>query len=184
MTGSVYIYTLSSVPKHVKIGYTERDPHVRAKELNSTGLPGEYQVKYVVVIANPRAVEREAHTILASMRFDKEWFQCSVDQARAAIDEAVRRVGQESSLSSWDHVDNGSPLVPGHPLRDFYESESGRLEGQDLFGARFTVDPDPEERRPVSGTMEYTCRYCQHVSDVPSAHVVRCPHCRKTHVLY
>lgn len=46
MRGWVYIITNKSMPGLVKIGYTMKDPELRAAELYNTGSPHPYKVDY------------------------------------------------------------------------------------------------------------------------------------------
>lgn len=111
MRGWVYIITNESMPGLVKVGYTDRNPEVRASELVGTGMPTRYSVAYSIQVQGPRDVERAAHRKLATVRVGREWFRCTVAKARIVVD-AVAGVGDDQS---------GSPLVPGHALSDYFE---------------------------------------------------------------
>ena len=74
-----------AMPGLVKIGYSTKDPDLRAKELSHTGAPHPYVVDYTMLIENPREVESKAHKILSQHREGKEWFRCSPEEAISAI---------------------------------------------------------------------------------------------------
>ena len=122
MAGWVYIFTNDAIPNLVKVGYTERDPELRAKELSSTGVPGVLFVEFAQMVEDPRKVEYQAHQLLNSFHYDKEWFKCTIRRAQEAIEEAIdehsavitEQVADCENLYRYD-----GPLVPGHPARDF-----------------------------------------------------------------
>jgi hypothetical protein len=87
--GWVYIITNKAMPGIIKIGYSTKDPKLRAMELAGTGAPHPYEVKFEVLVYNPSEVERRAHRILKSFREGKEWYRCSLDQAIIAIQKAA-----------------------------------------------------------------------------------------------
>jgi hypothetical protein len=69
----------------VKIGYSKKDPHIRAEELDCTGTPHPYEVMYDALLFEPSEVEQKVHAILEDQRERKEWFQCSIEDAIKAI---------------------------------------------------------------------------------------------------
>lgn len=87
MNGWVYVLSNESIPDLVKVGYTDRDPVGRAKELSDTSVPFPFVVEYGALVQGAEAAERKAHGILAIQRVnkDREFFRCSVDEAIAAI---------------------------------------------------------------------------------------------------
>lgn len=89
MRGYVYVISNPAMPNIVKIGFSTKDPILRAQELG-TGSPFSYQVEYDILIENPQSVEKEAHQTLAFANTGKEWFSCSVDIAIRAIKHACK----------------------------------------------------------------------------------------------
>lgn len=69
----------------VKVGYSTKDPEIRASELNNTGAPRPYLVEYDLLIDEPYQVEQKTHRLLSSKLEAKEWFRCSLEEAIAAI---------------------------------------------------------------------------------------------------
>jgi hypothetical protein len=125
MAGWVYIITNKSMPNMLKVGFTEREPSRRARDLDGTGLPTPYVVKFAIEVSEPRTVEREAHNRLKPHHVGKEWFRCSIDDARNAI---IAACGS-SYYESWDAhstVTCNSPLVPGHALSPYFSASIKR----------------------------------------------------------
>jgi T5orf172 domain len=85
MKGWIYIISNRSMVGLVKIGWSSKDPSMRAKELNNTGCPHSYQVEYEALLENPYNVEQAIHKHFKDIREGKEWFRCKVDEAVLAI---------------------------------------------------------------------------------------------------
>jgi len=77
-----------------KIGISTR-PENRAKQLQ-TASPRPFAVYSSWHHANPRAVEAEAHRLLAPWHMSGEWFDVSLNRAAAAIMQAISRVNSDS----------------------------------------------------------------------------------------
>jgi len=87
MKGYVYIISNPVMPKYIKVGFSTKDPALRATEFN-TASPEDYVVDYEVLIDDPRLVEKEVHQKLDFLRTGKEWFECDVVIAVKAIRKA------------------------------------------------------------------------------------------------
>lgn len=98
--GWVYIIENISMPDILKIGYSTKDPMLRAKELAGTSTPHPFRVVFDVLVENPRLVEQSAHSALASKREGKEWFRCSHEEAIAVIRSCSETVLLERNNSS------------------------------------------------------------------------------------
>ena len=85
MKGWVYVITNQAMPGLVKVGYSTKDPELRAGELNHTGSPHAYLVEYELLIDETDKVEQGTHRFLSSKREAKEWFRCSPEEAIVAI---------------------------------------------------------------------------------------------------
>lgn len=83
--GWVYVISNKAMPGLVKIGYSTKDPELRAAELNHTGSPHPYLVEYDLLIENPYQIEQKTHKHLSSKREAKEWFRCTPEEAVYAI---------------------------------------------------------------------------------------------------
>lgn len=91
MAGWVYVITNKAMPNIVKVGFSMKDPELRAKELYHTGTPHTYTVNYHVLVVNPFEVEQLVHGILSDSIEGKEWFRCSVEEAIAVIKEVIAK---------------------------------------------------------------------------------------------
>lgn len=89
MKGWVYVISNKSMPGLVKIGYTMKDPEIRAADLNGTGIPTPYLVEYEVLVDEPLKIEQAVHAHLARNREGKEWFKLSPEAAVAGIKQVV-----------------------------------------------------------------------------------------------
>ena len=100
MKGWVYIISNPSMPGLIKVGHSTKDPELRARELNGTGIPHSYVVEYEMLIEHPARVEQQAHKSLLCIREGKEWFRCSCEEAIAAIQRAAagRAITESSSV--------------------------------------------------------------------------------------
>jgi hypothetical protein len=91
MRGWVYIFSNKAMPGLLKIGYTDRDPNMRAKELASTGVPLEFDLEYEVLVQNAHDHEQKIHAHLSSCREsdNREFFRCTLQKAIQAINEII-----------------------------------------------------------------------------------------------
>ncbi len=87
--GWVYVITNLAMPGLVKVGYTLKDPILRAQELNHTGAPHPYAVYYDVLVHEPRALEQKLHHLLLNVREGKEWFRLTPVEAARKIRETA-----------------------------------------------------------------------------------------------
>lgn len=83
--GWVYVIRNKAMPGLVKVGFSTKDPMLRAKELANTGAPHPYEVIYDALVEEPRGVEALVHSFLQKHREGREWFRCSVVVAVNAI---------------------------------------------------------------------------------------------------
>lgn len=106
--GWVYVITNQAMPGLVKVGYSTKDPVLRAEELGSTGVPHPFEVVFDALVNSPREVEQRAHLRLAGRRERKEWFRCSASEAISAIRVEAQEILQEAlhrpDLVSMDEV--------------------------------------------------------------------------------
>lgn len=85
MKGYVYIISNKAMPGIFKIGFTLKDPVLRAQQLNSTGIPHPFVVEYEILVDEPHDLEQRVHKILQEFNENKEWFRCSFAQAVQVI---------------------------------------------------------------------------------------------------
>ncbi|MDP3007730.1 MAG: DUF1566 domain-containing protein [Methylococcales bacterium] len=85
MKGWVYIITNKAMPNLLKVGFSTKDPELRAQELHTTGVPHRFVVEYDVLVNEPTDIEQAAHNLLKNYHENKEWFNCSIETAVMAI---------------------------------------------------------------------------------------------------
>lgn len=96
------------MPGLVKVGYTMKEPELRAAELNHTGAPHPYNVHYDVLLENPREVEQQVHCHLKNHREGKEWFRCTTEEAITTI-KAV--AGVKALLENIKYDDSAESIL-------------------------------------------------------------------------
>ena len=100
ITPTIYAYKLNGVVSHegyIKVGYTERDAAVRIKEqLHTSGVPYTILLKESAMCSDGSCfTDHDVHAILKRNGFRQlnegedrnEWFNCEVDDVKAAIRE-------------------------------------------------------------------------------------------------
>lgn len=85
MRGWVYIITNKGFDGLVKIGFSERPPEFRAKELGNAGSPYSCTVQYEILVEDPRKIEKTIHRNLSPKLENKEWFRCSIADAIQSV---------------------------------------------------------------------------------------------------
>jgi len=90
MKGWVYVISNRGKPGIVKVGYSSKDPELRARGLDSTADPYPHLVDYEALINDPKRLEQKTHAALKSKRISDEgvgteWFKASSEEAVAAI---------------------------------------------------------------------------------------------------
>lgn len=92
--GHIYILKNNFIPTLVKIGYTERSPEARARELsNFTGVPGDFTIVFSWIVAEPACIEKKIHFELGSLRRAGEFFELGADEATKTVRELLVRFG-------------------------------------------------------------------------------------------
>jgi hypothetical protein len=81
MKGYVYVISNKGMPDLIKVGFSTKDPHQRAKELSGTGSPHPYKVEYEVLVNDPYSIEQTVHRTMNDCHEAKEWFRCTVEYA-------------------------------------------------------------------------------------------------------
>jgi hypothetical protein len=87
--GWVYVLSNPTMQGYIKVGFTDRDPETRARELyeGNTSVAAPYVVEYAVQVEDARVRERRVHKRLKAYRTTRkrEFFTCSVEEAIVAI---------------------------------------------------------------------------------------------------
>ncbi len=102
MKGWVYVITNKAMPGLIKVGFSMKDPELRAAELNHTGSPHPYAVDYEVLVDEPRDVEQTVHGRLRNHREGKEWFRCTTEEAIISIKGVV---GTKMQVENFKRAD-------------------------------------------------------------------------------
>lgn len=102
MKGWVYVISNDAMPGLVKVGFTSKDPDLRASELNHTGSPLPYVVDYEVLIEHPRDIEQQVHRKLSEFRKGREWFRCTPEFAVSVVQQIV---GDGAIVESFKRAD-------------------------------------------------------------------------------
>lgn len=82
--GFIYCLTNRWMPGICKIGFTDRSPSQRCKELSaSTSVPEWFNIEFYVEVEGAQAVERQIHAALDSVRVNegREFFSCAPAEA-------------------------------------------------------------------------------------------------------
>ena len=96
--GWVYIIVNKAIKDLIKIGYSSKDPSIRASDFEGTGVPHKYRVVYDALVDDPYQIEQLVHSDLKRFNEDKEWFNCSVHQGI----ESIRRNAPKIHLETID----------------------------------------------------------------------------------
>ena len=113
MKGYVYIISNPAMPGIFKIGFTRKNPELRAKEFDSTGVPHPYVVEYEILVDEPHALEQRVHKSLRAQREGKEWFRCSFTQAVQGIRACYQSVFGNFSFYSYKKACGQKKTVRG-----------------------------------------------------------------------
>lgn len=103
--GWVYVLSNRAMDGLLKIGFSTKDPLMRAKELSGTALPYPFVVEYDVLVISPKTIEKAVHSLLADKREAKEFFRLSVQEAVTAIHETLEKHGQVISVETLPESD-------------------------------------------------------------------------------
>ena len=140
MRGWVYIISNEAMPGLLKVGFTLKDPSLRARELEGTGVPHPFVVDYEILVENPRALEQSIHKKLANFHEQKEWFRCTLSEAveavRVLVGESVLLENlRAASLQNSDSEPVTEQLVaPEINRKNLQRSRSGQIR----FAAKFS----------------------------------------------
>lgn len=88
MSGFIYILSNESMPGLLKIGYTERHPKERLRELQSTGVPTPFKLEFAVWSKSATWIERLAHReVKGRQNQNREFFKVNIKDAAEVISE-------------------------------------------------------------------------------------------------
>lgn len=134
--GWVYVVSNKAMPGLVKVGYSTKDPHLRALELDNTGAPHAYVVEYDALVPDAFELEQAAHDSLAQHREGKEWFRCTVGEAVRVIRSlAAGKLIVESDASLGRATELDSAWTSSREKEEFF-SEVWRIVDERQDNAR------------------------------------------------
>ena len=87
-----YVYCFSN-PMYVgiyKVGFTINNPHVRRKQLNTTGVPLPFKLEFSKKVSNYQEKEKTLHKLLTQygerINLKREFFKISLEEIRTFFD--------------------------------------------------------------------------------------------------
>ena len=108
INGYVYVAKNPNI-RGLKIGYTDRLPEHRMKELSSeTGVPGKFVLLHAEASSTPSKLETQIHQALRGSNFSKEFFDISPEVAI----ETVQRIAQQLEAANREKVKRQTTLSP------------------------------------------------------------------------
>ena len=89
--GYVYVLGNDLMPDLYKVGWTERNPEERARELSGTGVPSPYKVIFSIITKLDMKIEKDIHKKLDQYRYrkDKEFFKTDIGIIKSVITETI-----------------------------------------------------------------------------------------------
>lgn len=121
MKGWVYVISNNAMSGLVKVGFSSKDPDLRASELNHTGSPHPYVVDYEVLTEHPRDIEQQVHRKLSEYREGREWFRCAPEFAVSVVQQIV---GDGAIVESFKRADR----LKAEEIRRRHEEEKKNQE--------------------------------------------------------
>lgn len=160
MKGWVYIITNRAMPGLVKIGYTSKNPRLRATELSGTGVPHPFDVDYEILVEQPYLIEQKAHEQLADRREGKEWFRVSVYEAVATL----RSVAEHNiQVENFIRADKQKILAEEQRIKNQRAREAEQRRQQLLLHAREKFKR-PESDQKLREIAKEVVEKCSHKS--------------------
>lgn len=97
--GWIYIMTNPAMPGICKVGYTDIDPHTRAKQLNNTSTASDFVVAWSCQTRWAHQIEQQTHRLLTSqgLHTKREFFHATLTQVIANIEKAKQHILQIST---------------------------------------------------------------------------------------
>jgi hypothetical protein len=165
--GWVYVLSNQSFQGQVKIGYSTKEPVLRAQELGGTGLPYPFVVEYDVLVHGPRQVEQAVHKELRKrgLHESKEFFIVAIADAVKIIRGVIEAQGKTLLL---ENKTSATVIASGQPS----PQEAIRSYTCPKCGAEYKF-PKPD------------CLYCKMklvpvpIISPPKKNTHRCPRCLK-----
>lgn len=148
MKGYVYIISNKAMPGIFKIGFTLKDPALRAKELDSTGVPYPFIVEYEILVDEPYTLEQHVHKALRSQREGKEWFRCDFSKAVQTIHSCYQgRIYYEQCFKEEREAELEQARIEQELLEQILRQEEQRKKEEEARRLAHERHRQEEERR-------------------------------------
>jgi len=146
MKGWVYIITNKAMPGLIKVGFSTKDPELRAREFGGTHSPHPFIVEYEVLVNNPYKYEQLAHKELESYRENKEWFRCGLEQGISAVKTVI---GAELITEDIKHINRQQieESIKQKEQEEKKESENAKRIQEEKRRERVRKSREEEKRR-------------------------------------
>ena len=155
MKGYVYIISNQAMPGIFKIGFTLKDPELRAKELDSTGVPYPFIVEYEILVDEPYTLEQHVHKALRSQREGKEWFRCDFSQAVQTIHSCYQgRIYYEQCFKEEREAELEQARIEQELLEQMLRQEEQRKKEEEARRLIQERRRQEEERRQAERTRQ------------------------------
>jgi len=131
-----YTYCMSNKCMNgiVKIGITNNNPRLRAKQLfnGNTSIPCEFEVKFSKKVKNPKQEEKNIHNMLRDKRYPRrEFFQVSEQEIRDIFSRIQGEWWDENCIENIVEEDTSSENAYDEPIEDEDDEESEDEEEED-----------------------------------------------------
>ncbi|MBS5999391.1 MAG: GIY-YIG nuclease family protein [Haemophilus haemolyticus] len=166
MAGWVYILSNPAMPGLFKVGYTDRDPFSRAKEISqATGVPFDFIVEYQIYVSHPYELEQKTHKLLHNHRVNnnREFFNCSyedvVETIRVAINDLYKHIdnfvfGSESSYKTEKDILEKKLIEKQNAIKKALEEKRFKIEQAVRYEKekldKFILSLEREEKQKIA----------------------------------
>ena len=95
MKGWIYIATNESLKGSLKIGFSDRHPEYRIRELSNTSVPTPFKCAYAALCEEAERLEKKTHKELREFRIssDREFFSIEVTSAIKTVQDIADELG-------------------------------------------------------------------------------------------
>lgn len=106
--GWVYIAENKVNTGLLKVGYTQKDPFIRARSLKTAGVVGTFKALYAVQMVDCIRSETEAHQLLSPYQHDGETFRVDIKTASGCLQQVWRQERAALSFFKTDYLLHGN----------------------------------------------------------------------------
>ncbi len=178
MRGWVYVISNDSMlPDLFKLGFSMKDPELRAKELGGSGMPTPYLVRFVAMVDSPKDLEQFLHLHFKDYHHGKEWFKLSIDKL---IPELEKVLGDEIlyKYSKVDETTKSNKSKQSDSIREDFKQTEKLLSVCQICGESYKYNNIHECIKNSWPTI--SCKGCRINLRVPPDMdmLVKCPECK------